>query len=332
MRYGIRLLPAYLRDHRRLLLALAVCLGGAAALFALYALPLEPLCYVALVCAVIGLCFFAVPDYISYVRRVRDWEILRENVLDILDTPDVPAPRPEQELLQCVQALCGKVRALESDHDARRRDMLEYYTLWVHQIKTPLSALRLLVRSAPDGTGQAMAQELFKVERYVEMVLGYLRLDSMTSDLRLERCAVRPIVSQAVKKFAPQFIYQKLSLDLRDFDNQVVTDEKWLLFVLEQLLSNAVKYTSSGGITIWMDENDVLYLRDTGVGIAPEDLPRVFERGFTGANGRLDQTSSGLGLYLVKQILDRLGTRIELDSTQGKGTEVRLFLHRPKVY
>ena len=127
------------------------------------------------------------------------------------------------------------------------------------------------------------------------MVLGYLRLETMSSDLRLELLPVREVVKHAVKKFAPLFIYQKLSLDLKEFENRVITDEKWLLFVLEQLLSNALKYTKQGGVTIWMDQDDVLYLRDTGAGISPEDLPRVFERGFTGYNGRREKTSTGLG-------------------------------------
>ena len=163
------------------------------------------------------------------------------------------------------------------------------------------------------------------------MVLGYLRIYSMSADLQLEECAVRPIAARAVKMFAPQFIYKHLSFELGDFDNRVITDKKWLLFVLEQLISNAVKYTKTGRISIDMDQENVLVLRDTGVGIDPADLPRVFERGFTGRLGRQERRSTGLGLYLSKRVMEKLHNRIEVQSEPGVGTTVRLYLDRPKA-
>lgn len=325
---------AYLKDHWKLLAAVPVLGGIAAFLFYLYDLPLGPLLYTGLVCGVCGLVFFAVPDFVSYVRRLRLFEGLRTNLNIAPEASPTSSTLPEELLFEGTRALIQRTHELEALHEEKRQDLLNYYTLWVHQVKTPLSALRLILQSSrqegtlPEETLDALAQELFKIERYVEMVLGYLRLDTMSSDLQLERCDLHALVSQALKKFAPQFIYQKLSLDFHDFDNRVITDEKWLLFVLEQLLSNALKYTKQGGVTIFMDQNDVLYIRDTGIGIQPEDLPRIFERGFTGRNGRVEKTSSGLGLYLVKQVLDRLLNRIEIESQPGKGTEVRLYLHR----
>lgn len=327
----MKYLRSYLWDHRKLLLALPVLGAVAAVLFALYDLPAPPLLYTGLVCAVMGLCCFVIPDFAAYRRRVKDLETLKSNILTTLELPELFTTLPEKKMEETLRLLRDHLWELETSYAAKHQDMLEYYTLWGHQIKTPLSAIRLILQSQPGQQSEPLMQELFKVERYVEMVLGYLRLDSMSSDLRLERCSVHQIVRQAVKKFTPQFIYNQLSLDLQDFDNRVITDEKWLLFVLEQLLSNAVKYTPSGGVTISMNERDVLIIRDTGVGISPEDLPRIFERGFTGANGRLDKTSTGLGLYLVKQILDRLQNRIEIESQPGKGTEVRLYLHRAEL-
>ncbi len=319
---------AYLKDHWKLLLAFPVLGGAALFLFYLYDLPPEPLLYTALVCGAIGLCLFILPDFISYLRKARTLENLKSSLSSTLDFSGFSGTLPETLLGSLCGELCEKIRNLETEHAGKRRDMLEYYTLWVHQIKTPLSAMRLILQSQPGETSDALGQELFKVERYVEMVLGYLRLDTMSSDLRLESCPVHGIVKQAVRKFAPQFIYQKLSLEFPEFRNRVITDEKWLLFVIEQLLSNALKYTKTGGVSISMDEDDVLTIRDTGIGIAPEDLPRVFERGFTGKNGRLEKTSTGLGLYLTKRILDKLQNRIEIQSEPGKGTEVRLYLHR----
>ncbi len=331
------LLKHYLKDRRRALGGFFCAEAAAALVFWLYGLPQEPALYAAAITATLLLLFFALPDFIAYSRRVRDLEALRKTVLSLSELPPPSGPFPERQLEAAVARLCGEIRELETAYEKKRKDMLEYYTLWVHQIKTPLSAMRLILRSAGDGnpgsesSSEDLLQELFKVERYVEMVLGYLRLDSMNSDLLLERCSVYEIVKQAVKKFAPQFIYRKLSLDLRPFDNRVVTDRKWLLFVIEQLLSNALKYTPEGGVSISMGQDDVLILRDTGTGISAEDLPRVFERGFTGYNGRQEKTSTGLGLYLTKQVVDKLQNRIEIFSQPGQGTEVRLYLHRDET-
>lgn len=332
----MKLVFSYLRDHGKSALAVPLLGGLGALILALYGLPPKALGYAALVCAVVGLALFVLPDFASYVRRAQSLERLKEELPSVLELPpeeELAGALPERLWAENARALCRELRRERSLASARRRDMLEYYTLWVHQVKTPLSALELILQSAPGEdlapqVRDALRQELFKVERYVEMVLGYLRLEDMTADLRLESRDVHAIVAQAAKKLAPLFIYRGLSLDLKEFHNRVVTDEKWLQFVLEQLLSNAAKYTKTGGASVWMDENDVLYLRDTGVGIAPEDLPRVFERGFTGCNGRLDKSASGLGLYLSKQVLDKLQNRIEIESTPGKGTEVRLYLHR----
>ncbi len=321
----------YCADHKKLILAVFTALCAAALLFCLYGLPLDAVAYTWAVVLVVTLAFFVLPDFYVYVRRAKELEALRNSICSLLEFPEPSGPLREKLLGSMVRDLCGKARELETEAAARQAATLEYYTLWVHQIKTPLSAMRLILQAEPGRTSDALLQELFKVERYVEMALGYLRLDSMSSDLRLERCSVHQIVTQAVKKFAPQFIYKRLSLDLQEFDNQVVTDEKWLVFVVEQLLSNALKYTASGGVAISMDDRDVLTIRDTGAGISAEDLPRIFERGFTGYNGRQDKAATGLGLYLSKQILDKLQNRIEILSQPGGGTEVRLYLHRENV-
>ena len=327
----MKIVKRYVKDHRKLLFALCMLFAVAALVFYLYSLPLEAVLYTAAVSLVLALIFFILPDFLAYLRRYRILEEWKENLLTAWEVPSFEGTLSEEQLVELCSELCRKLREVETQWDTKQNDMLEYYTLWVHQIKTPLAAMRLILQSHPVETGEVLKQELFKVERYVEMGLGYLRLETMSSDLRLELLPVREVVKHAVKKFAPLFIYQKLSLDLKEFENRVITDEKWLLFVLEQLLSNALKYTKQGGVTIWMDQDDVLYLRDTGAGISPEDLPRVFERGFTGYNGRREKTSTGLGLYLSKVILDKLQNRIEIDSEPGNGTEVRLYLHRPKL-
>ena len=325
----MKIFKGFLRDNLLTLCCIPVLAGIAVGLFYLYDLPFEPLLYTFSILLVIGLCF-AIPGFFLYRRKALKFLELRENLFSLPEIPLLPASLPEGALLGALGEQRDKLSEERELSQTRRQDMLEYYTLWVHQVKTPLSAIKLILQSGQGADDEALLQELFKVERYVEMVLGYLRMETMSADLRLETCSAHDIVAQAVKKFAPQFIYRKLTLNFPEFQNQVLTDEKWLTFAVEQILSNALKYTKSGTISISMDERDVLTVADTGAGISPEDLPRIFERGFTGFNGRQDKTSSGLGLYLTKQILDKLNTPIEITSTPGKGTTVRLFLHRDK--
>ena len=129
------------------------------------------------------------------------------------------------------------------------------------------------------------------------MVLMYLRLDSDSSDYVIKEHEIGSIVKAAVKKFSGEFISRKISLDMTEIDGTVITDDKWLSFVIEQVISNALKYTPKGTISIYMEEPKILCIKDSGIGIAPEDLPRIFEKGYTGYNGRVDKKASGIGLY-----------------------------------
>lgn len=167
--------------------------------------------------------------------------------------------------------------------------------------------------------------ELSRIEQYVEMALTYLRLESAESDYVFRDCALDPIIRQSVKRFSAEFIGRKIRLDYAPVDYTLVTDEKWLGFVLEQLLSNALKYTRAGSVRIFL-EHETLCIADTGIGIAPEDLPRIFEKGYTGLNGRTDRKATGLGLYLCRRVCENLGIGLRAESTPGTGTTVFLDL------
>ena len=177
--------------------------------------------------------------------------------------------------------------------------------------------------------GRELSEELQRIEQYVEMVLCYLRLDSDSTDYLIRRCDLDEIVRQAVRKYSAQFIRKKIRLDYEPLEYSVLTDEKWLLFVIEQVISNSLKYTRSGTVRIYLDGED-LCIRDTGIGIAQEDLPRVFEKGYTGCNGRTDKKASGIGLYLCRRICAALGHDIIARSDET-GTEIRIGLQREKI-
>lgn len=211
--------------------------------------------------------------------------------------------------------------------------MIDYYSLWVHQIKTPIAAMRILLQANIDISFEQKSElemELFKIEQYVEMVLSYIRMGDMISDLKLQWYALDDIVKSAVRKYSKLFILKKIKLNYEPIAEKILTDEKWMGFIIEQLLSNALKYTNEGEISIYMEpgkENE-LVIEDTGIGIWEEDLPCVFEKGFTGYNGRTDKKSTGIGLYLCKSIADKLNHRIYISSEISKGTKVFLNLKR----
>lgn len=321
----------YLIDRRRVLLCGLLLFAAISGLMLLYGLRLPQIGYCALIASTLAI-VMSVPDFVRYRRSVQLLKAVKRSALQGFPEPvTMEGPLPLELVLETMELLRTRAADLESQAATRQEELMDYYTLWVHQVKTPLAAMGLILQSGSVPEAEALRQELFKIERYMEMLLGYLRLHSISSDLRLESCQVRPIVSKAVKKFASQFIYKKLQADLEDFDDKVITDEKWLLFVLEQLISNAVKYTVSGGITISMGPGHVLSVCDTGVGIDPADLPRVCERGFTGQNGRAERSSTGLGLYLCKSVLDKLQTPFEIRSQLGRGTTVLLYLDRPAL-
>ncbi|HHV11571.1 MAG TPA: HAMP domain-containing histidine kinase [Clostridiales bacterium] len=227
-----------------------------------------------------------------------------------------------------IEELCRLQSALESAEELRRSEMTDYYMMWAHQIKTPIAAMKLLLNGREDGF--LLAEELFKTEQYVEMVLHYLRLESIASDMILKEYQLQELVKQSVRKYSVLFINRGLSLQLEDFDVKVLTDEKWLGFVLEQIISNSIKYTKKGTISIYMkpDAPKTLVVEDTGIGIRQEDVPRIFDRGFTGYNGRMDKKSTGIGLYLCKQIMNQLSHGIWAISQEGRGTKIYLELSR----
>ena len=232
---------------------------------------------------------------------------------------------------------------VETASQKASEDMTDYYTMWAHQIKTPIFALRLLLQESPEENKEKLS-ELFKIEQYVEMVLGYLRTEDMSSDLKLSRCSLDRIIRDQIHKYAGIFVSKKLTLTYESISQDVLTDEKWLGFVIGQILSNALKYTRTGGIRIYLKkkltldtddvsisvgndgcnkvENLTLVIEDTGIGIRAEDIPRIFEKGYTGVNGRDDNRATGIGLYLSNKIMHKLGHRLYITSTEGKGTKV----------
>ncbi len=232
----------------------------------------------------------------------------------------------------------------ESSAAVRQSRMRDYYSMWVHQIKTPISAMKLLLEAEREELGQLMCDEeqqaafkelsdnldsfedeLFRIEEYVSMALQYQRVSSTENDFVLEKVSLDGVIRDTIKKYAKIMIRRHIGINYSGTKKQVYTDEKWLAFILEQILSNAIKYTPQGFVTIeTAEEKDRFFItiKDTGIGIKAEDLPRVFEKGYTGYNGHADKKATGIGLYLCRQMADKLGHTIRMESEIGKGTKV----------
>ena len=311
-------------------------------IFFLYQLPIEPMVYVTVFWLITGICA-CLNGFYRYRKKVEQLELIADAPdinLSQMDSPVGQDERFQQEIMQQLNQMRIDV---ENASQKSSEDMTDYYTMWAHQIKTPIFALRLLLQESTEENKEKLS-ELFKIEQYVEMVLGYLRTEDMSSDLKLSRCSLDRIIRDQIHKYAGIFVSKKLTLTYESISQDVLTDEKWLGFVIGQILSNALKYTRTGGIRIYLEkkltldtddvsisvgndgcnkvENLTLVIEDTGIGIRAEDIPRIFEKGYTGVNGRDDNRATGIGLYLSNKIMHKLGHRLYITSTEGKGTKV----------
>ena len=334
----IRLFGRFLKENIRNICLYIGFSGIFFVVFELYGASAEPVAYAFLLCG-FWLFLYGGLELARYVRRHRQMEEVKQRATVTID--DMPAPKGliEADCQEILRILYENKWELESKARISRQEMNDYYSMWVHQIKTPIAALRLLIQTNEETEDESVRQfvremklELFKVEQYVEMVLTYLRMESMSSDLVLEPCSLDKIVRQSVRKYSSMFIMRKIKLNYEPVNRQILTDEKWFSFVVEQVLSNALKYTEQEGSVSVCVEGSFLIIEDTGIGIWPEDLPRVFERGFTGYNGRGDKKSTGIGLYLCKSVMDKLEHTIRIESEPGRGTKVYLGFPRTKLH
>ena len=304
------------------------CIFGA--VFALYRLQWEAVLYAAGLCCLL-MAGLAVWDFCRYRAAHKE----RRRILRNVELLPGELPEPESLGEADYQEMLRKLKETFDDNknawQEERRESMDYYTTWVHQIKTPISVMRMTLQDEDTEEHRELLAELFRIEQYVEMALNWVRLGSDSVDFVFREYDLDSIIRQAIHKYAPQFVRRRIRLSYEPVEIKVLTDEKWLLFIIEQLLSNAVKYTQKGGVYIRLTGEGVLEIGDTGMGIAAEDVPRIFEKGFTGYNGRADKKSTGLGLYLCSLTAKKLSHRIWAESEVGQGTTVYLDLHRDRL-
>ena len=362
---------AYLKERSRWLAVILCIAVMMTATMLLNGIPFREIGYGMLLCVFMTM-VAVLTGYGRHCESFRQLEQMQENVIAVPNEMKAPEYMYEMQYQECIRRIAREKDRLQNEMLNRQQDLSEYYSMWVHQIKTPIAALKLLIDEEMNACLDAddieendtyvinvrqMQNELFRIEQYVDMALQYTRLGAQTNDFVIEWVLVDEVIKQSVHKYAKQFIHKQLRLDYVPQDIRAVTDKKWLGFVIDQLLSNAIKYTKKGGITIqvmddtlsgdgspdteaaklqghWYHRTDAkqeesvhIIIEDTGIGISAEDLPRIFEKGYTGYNGHADQYSTGIGLYLCKAILDKLGHQFSITSEKGLGTKAEIIIY-----
>lgn len=320
MKKVFKILLRYLHQYRLILIFFVVFIVIFISVFFAYGVSLEPIFYASMLYLIFGL-IFLIANFVPFYKKHCQLEEIHKNIDVLINDLPEPQNQIEEDYSNMLKALWQIYTDEHNQSQIKQKESIEYYTTWVHQIKTPISAMRLFLQTEDTEQNALLLTELFRIEQYVEMVLCYFRIDSSSSDFVFKEYSFDSIIRQAIRKYAPQFVRKRIRLIYDGTTERIVTDEKWLLFVIEQILSNAIKYTSNGNVTIAVNDG-VISISDTGIGIAEEDLPRIFEKGFTGYNGRADKKSTGLGLYLCKRITDKLSNEISVKSKISKGTTV----------
>lgn len=317
----IRLFKSYIKSHSVLITAAVLMLIISVFTKVLFEVPSIVIVYP----AALSMLILVIAVTIDFISFLTSYKRLKYN-----EFPE-RSDAVEDEYRRMITNLKDEFEADKKKSADDYRDMMVYYTLWAHQIKTPIASMRLILQSEDSKSSRQIISDLNRIEAYVEMVLTYLRLDSDSSDYVICEYHLDDIIRSSIKKYRHEFILKKLRLDYVPTNYTVITDEKWLSFIIEQIISNAIKYTNEGEVRIQMRTPGILSIEDTGIGIAYEDLPRIFENGYTGFNGREDKRASGIGLYLCKRIADNLGHGISAMSKPGNGTTISVDLSTRKI-
>lgn len=237
--------------------------------------------------------------------------------------------KKEENLKTQIQELQETNLNLRNDFLAKEKELQEYFLIWIHQIKTPITAGKLICDSDIENENvKNIKKELIYIEDYTNMALSYLKMANHNTDMDISLVNLDDIIKPLIKKYAILFISNNIKLEYEKLNVKVITDSKWCMVVIEQLLSNAIKYTKNGTVSISFNEKEnYLEIKDNGIGIKDSDLTKIFDKGYSGFNGRQNQKSTGIGLFLVKQILDKLGQKVKLESKLGEGTSVKVYFN-----
>ena len=317
-----KLLNEYLKMKKTSIIGI---LGVYAILFVfvyLYRIPIEVILY-PFILTIVFVLMVLLFDYIKYKEKVNKIIQICNDISSCYSVKINDKNIFDEYYLDIINELLKENRKQVSQIQKKISDINDYFSIWVHQIKTPIASMKLKIDNEQMDLLQ-LASDLNRIDHYVDLVLSFLKFDEEKIDLYFRKTDVDRIMRESLKKFSNDFIIKKIRLDYKLSKREVLTDEKWLSFVFDQLLSNALKYTDKGTISIYYDEDSCLCIKDSGIGIALADMERLFEKGFTGYNGRQYKKASGIGLYMCKRMCDKLNIAISIESVVNEYTLVKL--------
>ena len=288
----------------------------------LYRIPIEVILY-PFILTIVFVLMVLLFDYIKYKEKVNKISQICNDISSCYSVKINDKNIFDEYYLDIINELLKENRKQVSQIQKKVSDINDYFSIWVHQIKTPIASMKLKIDNEQMDLLQ-LASDLNRIDHYVDLVLSFLKFDEEKIDLYFRKTDVDRIMRESLKKFSNDFIIKKIRLDYKLSKREVLTDEKWLSFVFDQLLSNALKYTDKGTISIYYDGDSCLCIKDSGIGIALADMERLFEKGFTGYNGRQYKKASGIGLYMCKRMCDKLNIGISIESVVNEYTLVKL--------
>ena len=268
---------------------------------------------------------FMINSFIFLVYFI--YKYINKEKITFIEISKNPSQR-EKIILDEYENLDKKYKDLLLAYNEIEGDLKDFYGLWIHEIKTPIAENKLILDD-PNPDLDLLRKNNKRIEDYLNILLGFVRYNSKTNDYVFKEVRVDSVAKEIIREKSYDFISKKISLEVSNLDFKVVSDEKWLSFIIGQLLNNALKYTPAGGKIKVYCENSSLIIEDNGIGIKQIDLPRIFEMGYTGENGRKFGSSTGLGLYLVKSIGKDLNLDIKIESKEGKFTKI--IINFPKL-
>lgn len=271
--------------------------------------------------------------YINDIRRVLE-ELDKKYLLpEVIDEPNFLLG---EEINDVLRELSKSMHENVKHYRTEQEEYREYIEMWIHEIKTPIASSRLVIENNYNDVTRKIDYQIDRIDNFIEQVLYYTRSDEVSKDYIIKELELDSIVKKVVKKNYRDFISKKIKLEIEEIKETIYSDSKWVEFIVNQILVNSVKYTKEKEGVIKISANSqgnsvVLIIEDNGVGIIERDLDRIFEKGFTGENGRRFGKSTGIGLYLCKRLCDKLGLGLKLESKLNKGTKVRVIFPRDKV-
>lgn len=294
--------------------------------------------------AFIGLVLFianVVGLYFEYIKKKEYYSKVEKNMatLDkkhmIGELIDRPSFSEGAFLYDVVMAATKSMNDNIAQYRIESQEYREYIETWVHEVKTPIAAGRLIVENNKSESTLSIAEELNKIDGFVEQALYYSKSSNLEKDYIIKEIELEDLVKTAVKKYSKALIESRVSLELKDLGYMVYTDQKWMDFILGQIITNAIKYRKDNAkITFSAQAGEhhvALNIEDNGIGITEKDIGKVFEKGFTGENGRRFAKSTGIGLYLCSKLCNKMGLQIQLNSQKGIGTKITIVFPKSAI-